>query len=80
VSLDNITLDNFASTDTAVVRSLGSREAVSGPAIGTIVEVEKGVFLLKTEPGLVHGMSLHQLVALMAVVVLVGCAVGIPAF
>ena len=50
------------------------------PAIGTIVQIEKSVFLLKTEPGLVLGVKLHELGAFVAVVVLVGGAVGVPAF
>lgn len=41
--------------------------------------VKNGVLLLETEPGLVLIVGLHDLVALMAVVVLVGSAIGIPA-
>ena len=49
------------------------------PAIGTVVQVEHSVLLLQTEPRLVLGMSLHELDGLMAVVVLVGRAISIPA-
>lgn len=79
MSLDDVTLDNLARADAAVVRALGSGETVLGPAIGTVVKIEKGVLLLKTEPRLVGGMGLHQLGALMAVVVLVGGAIVVPA-
>jgi hypothetical protein len=44
-----------------------------------VVEVEESVLLLKTEPGLVGGVGLHQLGSLVAVVELVGGAVGHPA-
>lgn len=56
-----------------------SRVTTIGPAEGAAVEVEESVLLLETEPGLVVGIGLHHLVALMAVVVLVGGAIGIPA-
>lgn len=41
--------------------------------------VEEGVLLLETEPGLESSVGLHDLGALMAVVVLVRSAVGVPA-
>lgn len=59
--------------------TLRSGETVGGPAIWPVVEVEEGVLLLETKPGLVAGVGLHQLGALMAVVELVGGAVGVPA-
>lgn len=79
VGVDNVALNDLAGTNTAVVGALGSGETVRGPAEGTVAEVEEGVLLLETEPGLVFGVSLHQLGALMAVVELVGGAVGVPA-
>lgn len=79
VRLDDVALDDLSSADTTVVGSLGSWETVCRPAIGTVVEVEQGVLLLKTEPGVVLGMLLHQLGGLMAVVELVGRPVGVPA-
>jgi hypothetical protein len=60
-------------------QNLRSRETASGPAEGTVVNVKESVLLLETEPRHVLGISLHHLVALMAVVVLVGGAVGVPA-
>ena len=79
VSLDNVTLDNLAGTDTTVVRALGSRETQRGPAEGAVVEIKQSVLLLETEPGLVLGVGLHHLIGLIAVVELVGGAVGVPA-
>lgn len=79
VGVDDVALDDLAGTNTAVVGALGSREAVSGPAEGAVAEVEQSVLLLETEPRLVSGVSLHQLGALMSVVVLVGGAIGVPA-
>jgi hypothetical protein len=79
VGLDNVTLDNLAGTDTTVVRALGSRETQRGPAEGAVVKIKQSVLLLETEPGLVLGVGLHHLVGLIAVVELVGGAVGVPA-
>jgi hypothetical protein len=79
VSVDNVALDDLASAYTAVVGALGSRETTRGPAVRPIVGVEEGVLLLKTEPGLAVSVQLHDLLALMAVVELVGGAVGVPA-
>lgn len=79
VSLDDISLDDLASTNTTVVRTLGSGETSGGPAEGAVVEVEESVLLLKTEPGLVSSVGLHQLGGLVSVVELVGGAIGHPA-
>ena len=79
VGLNDVTLDNLASTDTAVVGTLGSGETVLGPAIGPVVEVEESVLLLETKPGDLIGMGLHQLGGLISVVELVGGAIGVPA-
>lgn len=79
VSLNNVAHDNLAGTDTAVVRALRSRETAVGPAKRTVVQVEEGVLLLKTEPRLMVGISLHHLVAVMAEVVLVGGTISVPA-
>lgn len=49
------------------------------PAKWPVVEVEEGVLLLETEPGLVGGMLLHQLGGFMSVVEFVRCAIGHPA-
>lgn len=56
-----------------------SRVAANGPAIGPVILAEESVLLLETEPGLALGVGLHDLGALMAEVVLVGSAVGVPA-
>jgi hypothetical protein len=59
--------------------NLRSRETTGGPAVGSVVKTEKSVLLLKTEPGLVVGVGVHDLHAVMSVVVLVGSAIGVPA-
>jgi len=79
MGLDDVTLDNLAGTDTAVVVTLRSRETSGRPAVRAVVEVEEGILLLKTEPGHVLGKGLHDLHAVMSVVVLVGGAIGVPA-
>lgn len=79
VGLDDVTADNLASTNTAVVRTLRSRETALGPAVRLVVHVEESVLLLETEPGLVFGVGLHELSGLMAVVELVGGAIRHPA-
>lgn len=80
VSLNDITAVNLASSDTAVVGALRTGETALGPAIGSTELIEKGVLLLETEPGVLILVGIHELVALMSVVVLVGGAVGVPAF
>jgi hypothetical protein len=80
VGLHDITAVDLAGSDTAVVGALGTRETALGPAIGCTELVEKGVLLLETEPGLLALVGLHELVALMSVVVLVRGAVRVPAF
>lgn len=80
VRIDNITAHHPASANTAVVRSLRSRVAVLGPSIGPVLHVEESVLLLETKPRNVLGMGFHQFGALVAVVELVGRAIGIPAF
>lgn len=95
VGLDNITLDNLASTDTAVVlaltvqvlvktyicpskQDLRSRETTGGPAVRSIIRPEQGVLLLKTEPGHLIGILVHNLHAVVAEVVLVRRPVRVP--
>lgn len=56
-----------------------SRVAANGPAVRPVILAEESVLLLETEPGLTLGVGLHDLGALMTVVVLVGSAVGVPA-
>ena len=58
---------------------LGSRETALGPAIRPVVLAEKGVLLLETEPGLPLLVGLHEFGALVAVVILIGGAIAIPA-
>jgi hypothetical protein len=79
VGLDDVAAVDLASADTTVVRSLGAGEAALGPAVGAVVHVEEGILLLEAEPRLLLLVGLGQLVALIAVVVGVGGAVGVPA-
>lgn len=61
------------------INDVRSRVAANGPAIRPVILTEESVLLLETEPGLTLGVGLHDLGALMAEVVLVGSAVGVPA-
>lgn len=78
VSLDDVTAEDLASTNTAVVWALGSRETALGPAIWPAVDVEKSVFLLETEPELVSGVLLEQEIGVVTEVVCVWLAVRSP--
>lgn len=76
--LDNVTAVDLAGTDTAVVRTLGAGETALGPGVWPAVGAEDGVLLLQTEPELVLGVGVHQALGLVAVVELVGAAIGVP--
>ena len=78
VSFHDIAAVDLVGADTAVIRSLRSRETVLRPAIGPAVWAEEGILLLQTEPGLVLGMGIHQSSSFVAVVEFVGAAVMIP--
>lgn len=78
VSLDNISAEDLASAVTAVIGTLRRREAVPGPAIGPSVCVEKGVFLLKTEPELLLLVGLHEDGGIVTEVEGVGGSIGHP--
>lgn len=55
-------------TSSAVVRTLGAGETTFGPTVGGTIGVEKGVFLLKTEPGFDILSKVHDLLRVVAVV------------
>lgn len=78
VSLDDITAVDLAGTDTTVVRTLGTGETTTGPAVRPAISAEEGVLLLKAEPELLLGVGLHQAGGIVAVVELVGASIGIP--
>lgn len=78
VSLNDVTAVDLAGSDTAVVRALGTGETTLGPAVWPSVGAKEGVFLLKTEPEVLAGVSLHQLGSFVAVVELVGGSIGVP--
>jgi hypothetical protein len=80
VSLDDVTAVDLAGTDTTVVRALGTGETTLGPAVWPAIGAKKGVLLLQTEPELFLGVCLHQAVAVVTVVELVGAAIGVPGF
>jgi hypothetical protein len=80
MGFDDITRVDFAGSDTTVVWALRSRETADGPAVWFPKGIEKGVFLLETEPRLVVGVFFHQLGTFGTVVELVGCAVRVVAF
>ena len=70
--LDNVAAEDLASAHTAVVGTLGSREAVLGPAVGPAKLVEQRVFLLETEPEAVLGVLVEYYGRVVAEVVCVG--------
>jgi len=69
-----------ARTSTAVVGSLWTRETTLGPTVRVTVDVEQGVLLFKTEPGLGILGKVHDLGSMMTIVGLVGSAVVVVAF
>ena len=71
---------DLAGSDTAVVWALWAGEAASWPSVGSVEGVEKSVFLLETEPGIVFLVLFHQFGAFGTVVEFVGCAVRVVAF
>lgn len=78
MSLDNITAVDLASTDTAVVGTLGTGETATGPAVRPAISAKESVLLLQTEPEALVGVGLHQTVGFVTVVELVGASIGIP--
>ena len=80
VGVHDVSANHAAGADTAVVGTLRSRVAVGGPAKRSVVNVEHGVLLLETEPGLLVGDLGHDLVALVTVVRLVRGAIVVVAF
>lgn len=61
VGLDDISQNDLTGSDTTVVGTLGGGETGLGPAEGAVIKVQKCVFLLETEPGLMCSVSLRQL-------------------
>lgn len=78
VGLDDVTAVDPAGTNTTVVRTLGTGETTTGPAVGPAIGTEESVLLLETEPELLLGVGLHQAGGIVAVVELVGAAISIP--
>lgn len=78
MGLDDVTTVDLASTDTAVVGTLGTGETTTGPAVGPSIGTEKSVLLFQTEPEALAGVGLHQTVGVVTVVEFVGASIGIP--
>ena len=76
--LNHISPHDLASANTAIVRSLGSWEAVLWPAIWITSLAQHGVFLLKAKPELVFRVLLHQDGGVVAEIVRVWLAIGHP--
>jgi len=67
-------------TNTAIVGTLGTREASLGPAEWLVIRIKEGVLLLETEPWLVFLDGVHHLLGVMTVVSPVGSAVVVVGF
>lgn len=78
VSLDNIAAEHLASSDTTVVRTLGSWETVLGPSVRPAAVIEESVLLLETEPETFVLVLLHENGGGVAEVVLVRLSVAHP--
>jgi hypothetical protein len=79
VSLNNISAEDFAGADTAVVWALRTWETIDWPSVRSVGEVEKSVFLLETKPRFMYFVGNHELGTLGAVVELVWGSIRIPA-
>lgn len=80
MGLDNVSTEDLARADTAVVWSLRSWVSALGPAVWPSICVEDSVFLLQTKPGLMFGMGFHQPLTFMAIIEFVGASIRIPGF
>lgn len=78
MSLHNVSAEDLASTDSAIVRALGSWKSSLRPAIWPAIGTKDCVFLFQTKPRLMLGIGLHQAFTLMSVVELVGGSIRIP--
>jgi len=79
VGLNQITCEDLSSAGTAVVGTLRTRETVFRPTVWGAVDVEQGVLLLETEPGLVFLGEFHDLGGMVTVVGPIGSAVVVVA-
>lgn len=79
MGLDNVTAVYLASTDTTVVRALGTGETTLGPSVWFAILIKESVLLLETEPRLLVLVGLHELGTFVAVVEFVGSTVRVPA-
>lgn len=72
--------DGGLHTNTAIVGTLGTREASLRPAEWLVIRIKEGVLLLETEPGFVFLDGVHHLLGMMTVVSPVGSTVVVVAF
>lgn len=68
MSLDDFTSDDFVSSNTAVIRTLGPGETIFRPSQGPPIKVKESVFLLDTEPRFVALNSFQRFVGTEALV------------
>ena len=80
VCLNDISAIDLASTHTAIVRSLWSRETTLRPAIRPTIKTQEGIFLLETKPGFLACIGFHEPSSFVAIVELVGGAIMVPCF
>jgi len=59
-------------TNTAIIRTLGTRETPLGPTEWLVIRIKKGVLLLETEPGFMFLDGIHHLLGVVTEVSLVG--------
>ena len=78
MGLDNVSTEDLAGADTAVIWSLRGWEATLGPAVWPSICVEDGVFLFQAKPRHMLGIGFHQPLTFMTIVVFVGGSIGIP--
>lgn len=78
MGLNDVSAEDFASANAAVIWSLRGWVAHLGPAIWPAIGTKDGVLLLKTKPRFVLGIGFHQPHGLMTVVELVGCSIRVP--
>lgn len=79
MSLDDISAENLASTNTTIVWTLRTWEAIYWPSVRSVRHIKESIFLLQTEPWLMGLVGLHEFGSLMTVVELVWGSIGIPA-
>lgn len=78
VGLNDVSAEDLARANTAVVWSLGCWETTLGPAVWPAIHAQDCVFLFQAKPRLVLGIRLHQSLTFMTIVEFVGTSIGVP--